>query len=309
MIRSLLHVGMIVPDLEVGRAFYELFGLQARACGNDLVFRCQGRDQDQIRLMQGPRKKLAYTSLGTNQAGMAALTGSLRQAGVAIQGAPFDVPFGGIWFQDPHGDWLNVQVAEPAPASTENLPPEINAHGRYRRIGLRACSVETRHKKARPLRLGHLIKFSPDVPRSVQFYTQVLGMKVSDQAGDVIAFLRGAAGGDHHMVAFAKSTHTGLHHVSFEVADLDEIEIGAQTLLRAGYRDAFGLGRHIGGSNYFHYIRDPWGSLAEYFWDIDVIPEDDSDWQPLVAESPKDVIAVWAASPPPEDFILNFEQP
>jgi len=307
MIRSLLHVGMVVPDLEVGRAFYELFGLQARACGNDLVFRCQGRDQDQIRLMQGSPKKLAYTSLGTNEAGMAALTGKLRQAGVAIQEAPFDVPFGGIWFQDPHGDWLNVQVAEPAPACTANLPPEINAHGRYRRVG-RACWVETRHKKAKPLRLGHLIKFSPDVPRSVQFYTELLGMKVSDQAADVIAFLRGSAGGDHHMVAFAKSTHTGLHHVSFEVADLDEIEIGAQTLLRAGYRDAFGLGRHIGGSNYFHYIRDPWGSLAEYFWDIDVIPEDDSDWQPLVAESPKDVIAVWSATPPPEDFIVNFEE-
>ena len=55
-------------------------------------------------------------------------------------------------------------------------------------------------------------------------------------------------------------------------------------------------------------FRSPWGSLAEYFWDIDVIPEDDSDWQPLVADSPKDVIAVWAASPPPEDFILNFEE-
>ncbi|MDX3895229.1 VOC family protein [Pusillimonas sp.] len=307
MIRSLLHVGMWVPDLEVGRAFYELFGLQARASGDDLVFRCQGRDQDQIRLMKGARKKLAYTSLGTNEAGMAALTSKLQQAGVQIQGAPFDVPFGGIWFQDPHGDWLNVQVAEPAPVAIDKLPPEINAHGRYRRVG-RACLVETRQKKARPLRLGHLIKFSPDVNRSVQFYTEVLGMKVSDQAMDIIAFLRGSAGGDHHIVAFAKSSHTGLHHLSFEVADIDEIEIGAQTLLRAGYRDAFGLGRHVGGSNYFHYIRDPWGSLVEYFWDIDVIPEDDSDWVPFVGASPEDVTAVWATTPPPADFVLNFEE-
>ena len=130
MIRSLLHVGLRVPDLEVGRAFYELFGLECRSSGNDLVFRCQGRDQDQIRLMQGSPKKLAYTSLGTNEAGMAALTSKLRQAGVSIQAAPFDVPFGGIWFQDPHGDWLNVQVAEPAPVKTDVLPPEINAHGR-----------------------------------------------------------------------------------------------------------------------------------------------------------------------------------
>ena len=43
MIRSLLHVGMTVPNLEPGRAFYELFGLEHRAVGNDLVFRCAAR--------------------------------------------------------------------------------------------------------------------------------------------------------------------------------------------------------------------------------------------------------------------------
>lgn len=79
------------------------------------------------------------------------------------------------------------------------------------------------------------------------------------------------------------------------MSDFDEIAIGAQTLLHAGYKDGFGPGRHIGGSNYFHYIRDPWGSLAEYFWDIDVIPED-ADWQPLNVP-PDQLTAVWAASP------------
>lgn len=308
MIRSLLHVGIVVPDLEVGRAFYELFGLEARAVGNDLVFRCPGRDQDQIRLIQGAKKRLAYVSLGTNGPGMATLMSRLSAAGVELSSnPPFDVGLDGIWFQDPHGDWLSVRVAEPAPCVSP-LPPEINAHGRYRRIGERACDVSTRSKKAVPLRLGHLIKFSPDVDKSVDFYTQLLGMKVSDRAFDILAFLRGAAGGDHHMIAFAKSSHTGLHHMSFEVSDLDQIEIGAQTLLRAGYKDGFGLGRHIGGSNYFHYIRDPWGSLVEYFWDIDVIPEDDSGWVPLNV-GPEEITAVWAAVPPPDDFVLNFEEP
>ena len=306
MIRSLLHVGMTVPDLEIGRAFYETFGLETRPSGNDYVFRCPGRDQDQVRLMQGPKKKLSYVSLGTNEAGMEVLLRKLREASVPLQPAPFDVPFGGIWFQDPHGDWLNVQVAEPAPPAVSDTTPEINAPGRYRRIGKRACDIATRAKRARPLRLGHLIKFSPDVPASAAFYTDVLGMKFSDKSLDVLAFLHGSAGGDHHMVAFAKSSHTGLHHMSFEVADLDEIEIGAQTLIRAGYKDSFGLGRHVGGSNYFHYLRDPWGSLIEYFWDIDVIPEG-ADWEPIDAP-PHEVMFVWATTPPPEDFIMNFEE-
>jgi catechol 2,3-dioxygenase-like lactoylglutathione lyase family enzyme len=303
VIRSLLHVGMYVPDLEVGKSFYELFGLQARMSGDDVVFRCDGRAQDQLRLMQGPRKKLAYTALGTNEAGMQALKQSLEREGVALVRSPFGL-HEGIWFQDPHGDWLNVQVAEPAESQLP-IASEINSPGRYRRVG-RACEPKSSQKTARPRRLGHLIKFSPDVDRSVDFYTRVLGMKVSDRAMNVLAFLRGSAGGDHHMVAFAKSSHTGLHHLSFEVGDLDEIEIGAQRLLKAGYKDGFGLGRHIGGSNYFHYIRDPWNSLVEYFWDIDVIPEDDRDWVPLNVP-PEEVLAVWATKPPPPEFVQNFE--
>jgi len=307
MIRSLLHLGMTVPNLEVGRAFYDLFGLDTRANGNDLVFRCKGRAQDQIRLIEGPVKRLSYTSLGTNEQGMRAIVRNLERAGVSIVKPPFSLDFDGIWFQDPHGDWLNVQATEPAPTAGATAP-EINSPGRYRRIGSRACDVGSQQKRAHPLRLGHLIKFSPDVDRSVDFYTRVLGLKVSDRAGDILAFLRGSAGGDHHIVAFAKSSHTGLHHVSFEVSDIDEIEIGAQTLLRAGYKDGFGLGRHVGGSNYFHYIRDPWNSLAEYFWDIDVIPEDDSAWTPMNV-GPEQITAVWASTPPPAEFVMNFEAP
>ena len=304
MIRSLLHVGLFVPDLEVGKSFYQLFGLQARVSGDDVILRCEGQDLDQIRLMKGPQKKLAYTALGTNDVGMTVLKENLQREGVALATSPFGLDEG-IWFQDPHGDWLNVQVAEP-PVSRLPFGPEINAPGRVRRIGIRACDPSSRQKKARPRRLGHMIKFTPDVDRSVDFYSRVLGLKVSDRALDILAFLRGSAGGDHHMLAFAKSSHTGLHHLSFEVTDFDEIAIGAQTLIRAGYKDAFGPGRHVGGSNYFHYIRDPWNSLIEYFWDIDVIPEDDRDWVPLNV-APEEVTAVWAAYPPPPEFVMNFE--
>jgi len=306
MIRSLLHVGMTVPDLEVGRAFYELFGLETRAAGNDLVFRCEGRAQDQLRLIEGARKKLSYVSLGTNADGMKAILANLERERVRLAPGPFGA-VDGLWFQDPQGDWVNVQVTEPAPS----LAPagiEVNVPGHYRRLGTRACDLASLQKRARPRRLGHLIKFSPDVNRSVDFYTRVLGMKVSDRAGDILAFLRGSAGGDHHILAFAKSSHTGLHHLSFEVGDIDEIELGAQSLLRAGYKDGFGLGRHVGGSNYFHYIRDPWNSLAEYFWDIDIIPEDDSGWVPMDV-TPEELTAVWATTPPPPEFPQNFEVP
>ncbi|WP_341317535.1 VOC family protein [Paraburkholderia sp. IMGN_8] len=310
MIRNLNHIGLTVPSLEIGRAFYECFGLQTHASGKDLVFRCEGRDQDQVRLMEGPTKRLAYVSFGTHKGGLQPLRDRLEAAGVEIVDAPFDVSFGGIWFKDPDGDWINVQEAEDA-GSTLAPTAEINSPQRYRRIGTRACDVTSSQKKARPRRLGHLIKFSTDVDRAVEFYGKVLGLLVSDKALDILAFMRSPFGGDHHMIGIAKGPHTGLHHISFEVGDIDEIEMGAQALLAAGYKDGFGLGRHGPGSNYFHYIRDPWNSLVEYFWDIDVIPEN-ADWTPM-ATNPQEVHAVlnavWSQSPAPDDFIVNFEEP
>jgi catechol 2,3-dioxygenase-like lactoylglutathione lyase family enzyme len=62
MIRSLNHVALTVPDLEIGRAFYDTFGLETRVDNNDLVFRCHGRAQDQVRLIEGPKKRLSYVS-------------------------------------------------------------------------------------------------------------------------------------------------------------------------------------------------------------------------------------------------------
>jgi catechol 2,3-dioxygenase-like lactoylglutathione lyase family enzyme len=306
MIRSLQHVGLTVPELEVGRAFYESFGLVSHVAGNDLVFRCEGRNQDQVRLMAGSQKKLSYLSFGVGEGELDNWKARLEQHGVKLSDGPFGIELVGVWFQDPDGGWLHIAEAQ-SQACRIVTAQAVNTPGDYRRIGTRACTPDSQGKRAVPLRLGHLIKFSPDVNRQVAFYSDVLGMKVSDRAGDILAFLRSAAGGDHHMIAFARSSHPGLHHLSFEVGSLDEIALGAAHLVERGYRSSFGMGRHVAGSNYFHYIRDPWNSLCEYFWDIDIIPEDDSGWVPLDAP-PEQLTAVWAATPPPPDFVMNFEE-
>jgi hypothetical protein len=84
--------------------------------------------------------------------------------------------------------------------------------------------------------------------------------------------------------------------------------LGAKAMVEGGYRDSYGLGRHVAGSNFFHYIRDPWNSLAEMYWDMDVIPEDGKGWD-LCDSAPDKTFAVWSHNPPPEDFVTNFEPP
>jgi hypothetical protein len=71
-----------------------------------------------------------------------------------------------------------------------------------------------------------------------------------------------------------------------------------------GFRAGWGLGRHVLGSNYFHYVRDPWGSYAEYSSDIDYIPVD-HDWE-SGDHPPEDSFYVWGPVPP-SDFAFNHE--
>ena len=110
--------------------------------------------------------------------------------------------------------------------------------------------------------------------RSVRFYSEALGLRLSDHSGDIIAFLHGAHASDHHLIAFAKSDGPGLHHSSWDVATFDDVGLGMQQMIDRGHSARWGVGRHVLGSNYFRYVRDPWGSFAEYSYDIDFIPAD-----------------------------------
>jgi catechol 2,3-dioxygenase len=58
------------------------------------------------------------------------------------------------------------------------------------------------------------------------------------------------------------------------------------------------------GSNFFHYVRDPWGSYAEYSADIDFIPAD-ADWD-AQTHQPENSLSLWGPAPP-ADFITNHE--
>ncbi len=55
-----------------------------------------------------------------------------------------------------------------------------------------------------------------------------------------------------------------------------------------GWTKGWGLGRHVVGSNYFHYVRDPWGSFSEYSCDIDYIPKDER-W-PAADHKPEELV-------------------
>ena len=299
-VQALLSYALTVPDLAAGQRFYTTFGLTGKERDGILTFRCEGRDQDQVRLLEGRRKQLNHLCFGTDAAGCTAIKARLAERHVEEIDPPHPALAGGIWFRDPDGNAVNVRI-EAAKPSRIAPPVTFNTPGHYDRIGKPG---HPKRSPVHPTRLGHVLLFTPSVDKMLGFYGDVLGMRLSDRSGPMIAFMHVAGGGDHHVVALLNNPHPGFHHASFEVESIDAIGVGAANVLAAGYRNGWGFGRHVIGSNFFHYMRDPWNSLAEYFCDIDQIPADGS-WQ--AQDYPgQDSLYIWGPFPP-EDFGTNFE--
>jgi catechol 2,3-dioxygenase-like lactoylglutathione lyase family enzyme len=155
-----------------------------------------------------------------------------------------------------------------------------------------------------PLYLSHILMFTADVLATTDFYQRVLGLKISDKSAHVIAFMHTPHGSDHHLIALALSGGPGLHHSSWCVPSIDAVGHGMKQMAQAGFARGWGVGRHVLGSNYFRYVRDPWGSYAEYSYDIDFVAAG-AEW-PAADHPGEDSLYVWGPDLP-EDFILNYE--
>lgn len=298
-----LSVTLDVPDIRPGVQFYTDAGLTVHVSGEIARFHCPGQVRDSIVLRGGvPRKRLHHATLRAND--LDGIASRVPECGGRILQAPTGFASEGLWIEDPHGMLIHLIDC---PADPEQQPRrlfEINAPGHLIRKGRSAVPPIASLKPVKPLRLGHILVFSPDVPTSVNFVINALGMGLTDRVQDMIAFCCARKDSDHHIFALANSPGTGFHHVSFQVWDPDEVGRGGSALLIKAGRGGWGFGRHTIGSNFFHYIQDPWGSWFEYFSDIDYI-EDYSLWSPSNYGF-EDALANWGPAVP-EDFTHNYE--
>jgi catechol 2,3-dioxygenase-like lactoylglutathione lyase family enzyme len=297
VISGLHHYALEVPDLAVADGFLRDFGLQIAEKDGALVAQCAGRDQEQVRMVEGASKRLHHVSFTLRPGGLDALRESLERAGTALVEPPEGASGYGLWVRDPDGNAVQLLDTEPAPARpVPEVPSNVGA-GRQR-IGSALWRSVT--EDVLPRRLGHTLLFTPQPAAMTAFYTRVLGLAVSDTIhGDLVTFLN-AGPGDHHVFGFISSTHPGFHHASFEVPSIDAIALGADRMRARGRAAGWGLGRHTIGSNFFHYNPDPWGSWIEWFSDIDQI---DECWVAGDWDVPPHL---WGA-PPPAEFLSNVE--
>jgi catechol 2,3-dioxygenase len=298
-IHSMDAFNMMVPDLRVAEDFYMAFGLDVREEHNTLGLYTHGSNQRWGSVGEGPRKKLNFLSFAVFEEDFDPMRRRIEAEGVPLMDAPRGFDSNGVWFHDHNGVLIELKIAEKS-SPNEKSPFAMTSMP----AGTAAAPQRSRVAVVRPRRLAHVLIFTGDVQRAIDFYSRFLGLRLSDRSGDGICFMHGIHGSDHHLIAFAKSSAPGLHHCSWDVGTIDEIGRGAMQMADKGFSKGWGLGRHVLGSNYFHYVRDPWGSYSEYSADIDYIPAT-HDWD-AGDYPPHDSMYLWGPELP-ADFTTNHE--
>ncbi len=299
-VHSISRIVFSVPDLSQAEAFYRAFGFYTRRESARLDIYTFGHPHRWMSLTgNGRSKRLQYLQFGIHARDEAAFREKLSRLGIACEAPPGAEP-GGIWLRSPDGTPLQLLVGEKVSPGHKTIP---NAKPLAAR-GTGVAPARSQASQVRPRFLSHVLVFTANLPRMLAFCEEVLGLRLSDRSADAIAFMHGAHGSDHHLLALAQSDGPGLHHTSWDVGSLDEVGEGSEQMRNAGYTEGWGLGRHVLGSNYFYYVRDPWGSFAEYSFDIDFIPPD----RPWTAGNypPEDSFYLWGPKPA-EWFVTNHE--
>jgi catechol 2,3-dioxygenase-like lactoylglutathione lyase family enzyme len=294
-VHSIDHFALQVPDIAEARNFYEAFGLDVHDDGDALALHTRGHPHRWGSVMAGPVKQLQSLTFGIYAEDEAAMSAHLDAVDAKRTTGSSD----DFWIEGFDGLPINIRVADKC---SPDAKTKFETHSTA--AGASGAVFNSAAPKVHPRHMSHFALYTTDVIAATAWYKNTLGLRLSDGSGPVVAFLHGPHGSDHHLLALVGSTHRGLHHISWDVPSFQDVGLGSAQMMRGGYKQGWGVGRHVLGGNYFYYARDPWGSYCEYSADIDYIPAD-CDW-PSAQHAPEDSFYLWGPDVPPE-LVSNLE--
>jgi len=162
---------------------------------------------------------------------------------------------------------------------------------------------------AQVLRLGHVVLAVPDAIAAKDWLVRNLGMIVSDamlvpgSKDDYIGFFMrcdlGSIPADHHTLLIAKGETAGVHHIAFELQDIDAVFMGHEWMKQTTHSAHWGIGRHVLGSQVFDYWWDPDGFRVEHYADGDLY---DNAVPATTVEGTDEQLWAWGPEVPPTFF-------
>jgi catechol 2,3-dioxygenase-like lactoylglutathione lyase family enzyme len=135
--------------------------------------------------------------------------------------------------------------------------------------------------------LGHVVYWTHDAARSMKFYIERLGFRITDSyEGNAGIFARAAGSHEHHNIFFVGQDRfpPSFQHLEFAFGDVQEVMMNGAQLSAKGWTTAMGPGRFTLGSNWYWYFVTPLGGNFEMAADMDRV---DDHWKP----------GVWKPSP------------
>ena len=282
-VRRLRSVGLQTTSLDESSGFYsEPWGLEVVETGDGVVaLRGAGEEHHLLQLIAGDSNVLDHIALGLgDRRSVEAAAESLAGVGVELLGEPaaLDGPAAGYGFRIRD---LEGRVVE---LSTDTL------------------AVPPREAGAVPTKLSHVVLNTTDIDAACDWWTSVLGFRVSDWSEHQMVFLRCNA--DHHSIAFNQADYASINHAAYEVPSLDGFMRSLGRLHRAGHDPGWGPGRHGPGNNAFGYFVDPSGHVPEVTAEVQQI--DEARWVPRVWRRIPELSDLWGTAGPPSEEIRSY---
>lgn len=299
-IEDIAFVRFAAPDLREMRSFLTQFGL---ACFDGQDDRLYAKGCDGAPFVHSTEHgDPAFRGLGLRAKSVQDLQLLAAAEGVAVE--DFAAPGGGkvVRLTDPDGVSVEVVAGQTFDAP-QPLAKDIvrnSAAGRPRQRD----AVRLVEGPAQVIRLGHCVLNVSDFQTSERWYKDRFGFITSDEIearpgtamGAFMRCDRGDLPTDHHTLFLAQlPSGKGFNHAAFEVASFDDLMLGHNHLKSARRTPAWGVGRHILGSQIFDYWKDPWGHELEHWTDGDLFNADDGSNKATV----QDLLAVQWGPPHP----------
>lgn len=275
-VQSLAYMVVQRPNIEEAAQFFISFGLLIDHRSQGKIFlRGKSCDSHIIILEKG---KSAITRLGFT-ASESDVQKLAKHKNLSIQQRLDDCMGGGfVSLNDPDGLCLEINhsLKKLSPLNTEIQLSEWNAAGDIKRIN---DTVRNAIEPRLVEKLGHTLWGISFMKKTIHWYQDTLGLIASDfqfLKGDSlpnVAFMRcdcGDIASDHHTIGFGIMPEIGHNHSAFEMSSFEDIAIANKWLRSKTYKSAWGIGRHILGSQVFDYWRDPQGDMFEHYADGDL---------------------------------------
>lgn len=301
-ISDIIFVRFALRDLQSQAAYLDDFGMRGVKQDAQAIY-YRGTGADAYVYAAEKAEADGFLAAGFEVDSMADLQALAADQGVEIEDG--DALMGGklVRLRDPDG--IGVEVyhgVNKTPTIDESLPvmnfgKQKNRLNETQRFGNGADEWDIdpdgtmRYQlPSSVMRLGHIAINVKDAVTSIAWYQNVLGMIVSDNIigpdGSVGgAFIRcdnGDVPSDHHTLNIialppeAEPFHGTFGHAGFELEkSLDDLMAGHFHMKTTGkYVHEWGVGRHLLGSQFYDYWRDPAGFILEHWTDGDLLTAD-----------------------------------